>query len=114
MLLGIPLYGRGFRAARWGDKPTGTFAGADDLTYNVIQGLIKQSWHRATDSVAKTPTLRSPDGTKLISYDDADSATVKGVYAKSRKLGGVFFWDISNDYDGRSNPLVRAARRGLE
>ena len=65
------------------------------------------------DAVAKTPTLCSPDRTKLISYDDTDSATIKGAYAKSRKLGGIFFWDISNDFDGKSNPLVRAARKGL-
>ena len=109
LLLGIPLYGHGFRVAKWGEPATGNFV-RSDVSFRDLMTLQKQGWTRTWDDIAKVPTLRNPDGTELISYDDAESIRAKGRYARERGFGGVFFWEISQDFNGVTNPLVRAAR----
>ena len=45
---------------------------------------------------------------------DPTSAQRKGEFARKQGLGGIFFWEISQDFDGKTNPLVRAAAKGLQ
>jgi GH18 family chitinase len=43
----------------------------------------------------------------FITYDDADSTARKVVYAlEVRDLGGVFMWELSEDYDGKEQDLL--------
>jgi chitinase len=112
ILLGIPLYGHGFRASRWGGETTGAFEHSD-VSYKEIQTLRKAGWTREWDKEAQVPFLLNPQKTTIISYDDADSIRLKGEYARNQGVGGIFFWEISQDFDGKTNPLVRAARSGL-
>lgn len=112
LLLGIPLYGRGFRASGWGAPATGSYA-RSEVMYRDIAALQKAGWKRGWDTAAQVPSLHSPDGSEILSYEDADSARGKGRYARDNDLGGIFFWEISQDFDGQTNPLVRAARAGL-
>jgi GH18 family chitinase len=45
-----------------------------------------------------------------VSYDDPRSIGVKASYARERCLGGVMFWELSQDADGT---LLDAAHRAL-
>ena len=112
ILLGIPLYGHGFRTDRLGGAAKGSFA-QSDVSYTEIAALRRAGWTRQWDKNAQAPFLQNPEKTTIISYDDAESVRKKGEYARTLGLGGVFFWEISQDFDGRTNPLVQAARSGL-
>lgn len=112
LALGIPLYGRGFRAAKWGDPAKGDYP-RSSVSYKEVPKLITQGWKVGRDTSAGVPCLTSPDGAEVFSYEDPESARRKGEFAKKLGLAGVFFWEISQDFDGKSNPVVRAARDGL-
>jgi GH18 family chitinase len=45
----------------------------------------------------------------FITYEDPESIRVKMDYAKDRGLGGVMFWELSQDPDGT---LLEAIRTG--
>ena len=74
-----------------------------------IKPLInQQGWVRRWNSVQEVPYLIRADGSNgFITYDDSIS-TYKRVYYSvwTRGLGGSFMWEISADYDGRSQELL--------
>lgn len=113
LVLGIPLYGRGFRAAKFGDAAKGEYE-RSGISYQDILQLRKQGWKVHQDATAKVPYLEKPDGSEVLSYEDPASAQRKGEYARKQRLGGIFFWEISQDFDGKTNPIVRAAAKGLK
>ena len=112
ILLGIPLYGRGFQASGLGQVASGSYA-RSEITYREIPALRKAGWVRHWDDKAQVPFLQNPTKTEIVSYDDAESTHKKGEYARQQGLGGIFFWEISQDFDGKTNPLVQAACSGL-
>jgi chitinase len=112
VLLGLPLYGRGFVAKRWGDAASGSYA-RSEVDMRDIPGLIRAGWHRTWDNAAQVPYLQNVQQTELISYDDADSIQRKARMARDAGVGGIFFWELSGDFDGRTNPLIRAARAAV-
>jgi chitinase len=113
LLLGIPLYGRGFRAPRLGAPASGTHA-RSGVPYRGIEALRKLGWRETWDDVAQVPWLQAPDESEVLCFDDARSIRRKGRYARERGLAGIFFWEVSEDFDGTSNPLVKAASDGLK
>ena len=113
LVLGIPLYGRGFAVAQpyastRGIAATKVPAGG----YASIVKRLDQGWTRTWDDETKTPWLHAPDGSAVIGYDDAESVAAKTVWANQHHLRGVFFWEIHQDRlpDG-SHPLQETARR---
>jgi chitinase len=66
-------------------------------------------WKAHTDKSAKAPYLRRERGAGIITYDDAKSTSRKAKYVLgTRDLGGVFMWEVSGDYDGRTQELLDA------
>lgn len=67
-------------------------------------------WVRHFDPVAMAPYLvHDSDPAAFLTYDDPDSTARKVVYAlQVRDLGGVFMWELSQDYDGTSQDLLDA------
>ena len=110
--LGIPLYGRGFKANSPGEKVKGEYKHSY-VSYNEVQELLKSGWEKRVETKESVPYLYKPGGGEIIGYEDAESAHKKGLWAREQKLGGIFFWEIAEDFDGKTNPLVRAARDGL-
>jgi len=99
LLLGVPFYGRGWRAAAVGDGlcvsaggvPRGTYEkGVDD--YEVLAAKSRPSFHHEA-----TGTHWDFDGSQFWSYDDPRSAGWKADYANCRGLRGVMFWELSGD-----------------
>jgi chitinase len=65
-------------------------------------------WVQSVDPVSMAPYLiHGSAAAGFITYDDADSTARKVVYAlEVRNLGGVFMWELSEDYDGKKQDLL--------
>ncbi|GIP23667.1 hypothetical protein J22TS3_39420 [Paenibacillus sp. J22TS3] len=88
-----------------GSEETPTYN--DILTkYNEEHGFIRH-W----DDAAKAPYLYNPTTKEFLSYDDPQSVTEKGKYVLDKKLGGVLFWEYSQDKTGA---LLEALNNGLQ
>jgi chitinase len=114
LLVGVPCYGRGFVVEKWhepfpsADKPAHPY-----LPFKDVAGLLADGWVRHWDDVAQVPWLSKPGVKELISYDDRQSARIKGAWAREHGFAGVFFWEISQDLiDGR-HAIVGAAVEGF-
>jgi chitinase len=120
LLLGVPFYGRGWGGVKDGNRglyqpanpqpPRGTWENGvwdyRDLAANYL-GKFPRHWH----DEARTPWLFDPRTGVMISYDDPQSLKLKAEYARDRKLGGVFFWELSGD--DRQSSLLSALHEGL-
>jgi chitinase len=73
----------------------------------------KDGWVQSVDPVAMAPYLvRGSAVPGFITFDDADSVARKVVYALDvRDLGGVFMWELSEDYDGKKQDLLDSMYR---
>jgi chitinase len=87
-------------------------AGAPTVTYaQVEQFLASGDWTEYFDDLASAPYLLNPNASVygFITYDNAASTAAKVHYAlNKRHLGGVFMWELSQDYNGREQPLLNA------
>ena len=59
------------------------------------------------------PTLLKDGLTELISYEDAESAGLKGTWAREKGFRGVFFWHIEQDWRDGDHEIVRAAAKAF-
>ncbi len=111
LVLGIPLYGYVYEGVTPGKEGlycpfrTARSAGYDALkrTYLGDPGYIKY-WHET----AQAPYLWG--GQTFVSYEDGTSAAAKGELARQRGLGGIGFWELSQDAAGE---LTAEARRAF-
>jgi len=113
LLVGIPLYGRGFAVKKWGDPiQYNDKVMHPYVPFKEVTQLLKEGWKRHWDEQAGVPWLSKEGVTELISYDDERSAMLKGGWAAQNGFAGIFFWEISQDYIGGENVLVRTATEG--
>ncbi|HEY4902490.1 MAG TPA: glycoside hydrolase family 18 protein [Candidatus Sulfotelmatobacter sp.] len=106
--LGTAFYGYGFDVdGLWyycGCQNTLSF------TYHQIEQFVAAGgWTANTDPLAEAPYLTNsnPNHVGFITYDTPASTTLKVGYAlETRALGGVFMWELSQDYDGHNQPLM--------
>jgi GH18 family chitinase len=106
--VGIPCYGRGFAVRRWHQKPAGK-APHEVVEANDIPALIDDGWRRAWDAKVGVPTLLKEGVGELISYEDAESAALKGAWAREKGYRGIFFWTIAQDWREGDHEVVKAA-----
>ena len=108
---GLAFYGRGFGSVEninnglfadyngpcWqGTWETGVFDYWDIAeNYEDINGYTSY-WH----DDAKVPWLFNPTQNVMISYDNPQSMTEKGLFINDRDLPGAMFWEFSGDRDG--------------
>jgi chitinase len=87
-------------------------AGAPSLTYTQVEKLIQSGeWSENFDDIAFVPYLLDASGGTFgfVTYDNPESTSRKVIYALSKQhLGGVFMWELSQDYDGSGQPLLNA------
>lgn len=114
LLVGIPSYGRGFVADKWFD-PINKEDKLDvgPLSFKNIVNLLADGWVRHWNDKAGVPWLSKPGVKGLISYDDPQSVVERARWASKNGYGGVFFWEISQDYVGGNHVLVKAATEGF-
>src|SRR6185295_2474122 len=72
-------------------------------------------WTRYWDAAASSPYLRNNSSARTVTYDDPQSIQAKSSWAlNTANLGGVFMWELSQDYAGPNNqPLLDAMRAPL-
>ena len=75
----------------------------------IKQRINQQGWVRNYDSTAQSPYLTNTTNQGLITYDGPASTSHKVHYVmKTRRFGGVFTWELSADYDGKTQDLLDA------
>jgi len=75
----------------------------------IKQRINQQGWVNHTDREAgSSPYLTNATIPGFITYDGIASTWRKVRYVKRRGFGGVFTWELSADYDGKSQDLLNA------
>jgi chitinase len=104
LILGVPFYGRSWEQVsntNHGLFQPGKPAARDFIPFAEINGsLIGHGFTRFWDALASAPYLYSPDQKIFISYEDPESLARKCSYVLAHRLGGVMFWEYSDDPNG--------------
>lgn len=98
LVLGMPLYGYRYQGVKAQNNGLySTFSSAASVPYYKIERdyLSNSSYRKLCHTDGKVPYLYG-NGT-FLSYDDADSMQDKGELARSYGLGGIGFWELSQD-----------------
>lgn len=110
MNIGTPFYGYVFDGvdALW--AACGKCASSEQNYGSYIEPLLHSSeWKKEFDKSAQSPYMVNSSAGKFITYDNESSTTAKTRYVmKERGFGGVFMWELSADYDGKSQELMTA------
>jgi chitinase len=105
ILLGVPFYGR-----EWGEVPDrnhGLFQPGKPIPgayapFSAIDStMLGQGFTRFWDDKAQVPYLYNTERRIFVSYEDPESLKAKCSYVRSRKLGGVMFWEYFGDSQGK-------------
>ncbi|MBK8022916.1 MAG: glycoside hydrolase family 18 protein [Chloroflexi bacterium] len=107
LVLGAPFYGKGWTGVRGTNNglhqgyeglPAGSWEPGwfdyRDLATNYIGS---GTWTRSWDETAQVPWLYDPADGVMITYDDPESLTRKAQYVRKQGLGGIMFWELSQD-----------------
>ena len=108
LVLGMPLYGYIFEGVSSAASGLDSrFTSARSVTYNTMKStyLTDSGYRQLRSSSAQVPYLYGQK--TFISYDDPVSIAAKAELARDYALGGVGFWELSQDTSGE---LVSAAR----
>ena len=107
LVLGMPLYGYIYQGA---DRRNGglysRFDSAKSVSWDKVKSeyLSRASYQRFRHQQAEVPYLFG--NRSFLSYDDPGSIAAKAELARRRGLGGVGFWELSQD---RSGDLIQSA-----
>ncbi|MDC0709558.1 glycosyl hydrolase family 18 protein [Stigmatella sp. ncwal1] len=125
LVLGIPLYGRGWQSTQAGPLGDGLYqstsgpargnwdvAGNSGMfDYYHIKNVLEPLGVKRRHPEAQVPYLYNSATGLWVSYDDPVSVGVKGQYIRDQQLGGAMFWDLSSD-DAQGS-LVAAMKTAL-
>ena len=101
IVLGVAFYGRGFAGVTPAHR--GLHQGYEryegDHSYAELAGRFVGlgGFIRYWDERAKAPFLWNEATRTFITYDDPQSIRVKADYVRENRLGGVMFWELSQD-----------------
>jgi chitinase len=115
LVLGIPFYGRRFEGVDplhdGLHRPYTTYGGDHSYADLVKSFIDRNGFARRRDEKARAPFLWNGATGSFITYEDPASIRVKMAYAREKGLGGVMFWELSQDGDGA---LLGAIRDGWD
>ena len=112
--IGIPFYGRiwrGVEPVNNGLYREAETTGAGMPYAEVLKALADPAFTRLYDSSAASPFLWNATDSVFISYEDEGSIAARMEYVRSKGLGGVMFWEYTEDVDGM---LLKAVADGLK
>lgn len=101
LVLGVAFYGRGFIGVKplnnGLNQPYERYEG--DYSYaELAEELIgRQGFVRHWDERAKAPFLWNGAAQAFITYDDLQSIRAKADFVREKRLGGMMFWELSQD-----------------
>lgn len=101
LVLGVAFYGRGFAGVKplnnGLNQPYQRYEG-DHSYAELVEKLIgSQGFVRHWDERAKAPFLWNGAARTFITYDDPQSIRAKADYVRENRLGGMMFWELSQD-----------------
>lgn len=101
LVVGAAFYSRAFSGVNPEHhglfQPYDRYAGDFPYPKLVREYVNKQGFTRYWDSAAKAPYLWNAESRTLISYDDPESLKAKAEFVKARHLGGMMYWEHSQD-----------------
>jgi chitinase len=116
LVLGVAFYGRGFagvRAINHGiNQPYARFEAEHSYAELRQKLLIDAGFVRGWDERAKAPYLWDAASKTFITYDDPQSLAIKADYVREHHLGGMMFWELSQDYDDELLDVIVRGMRG--
>jgi len=105
LIVGVPFYGRAFAEAQPEnqglDQPYGHYDKDYPWPKLVADFIGRYGYVRYWDDKAKVPYLWNAQTRTFVSYDDPQSLALKAAYVKSHQLGGMMYWEQSQDPDGQ-------------
>jgi chitinase len=114
IVLGVAFYGRGFTGVKPVDhglkQPYERFESAHDYSELADKFIGRRGFIRYWDDRAKAPYLWNSASRTFITYDDPQSITIKAQYVRAHHLGGMMFWELSED---RSEELLDVIARSM-
>lgn len=115
LVLGVAFYGRGFAGVKQPNnglnQPYERYEG--DSYADLEDKLIgRQGFVRYWDERAKAPYLWNGASKAFISYDDPQSIRAKADYVHDNHLGGMMFWELSQDRNDALLDVIVTSLRG--
>jgi len=111
----VPFYGRAFAAVKDVDHGLGQQYGhyeGDHAWPQLKRDFIdRNGFVRYWDERAQAPYLWNAQTRVFVSYDDPQSLALKAQFVRSRRLGGMMYWEHSQDPDGELFGAIDAAMR---
>jgi len=114
IVLGVPFYGRMWSGVS--DDNNGLYQEAKSVGSivpfrKIISDFTQENgFTKYLDEAAGAPYLFNSDIKIFVSYEDQTSLARKLDYLKENNLGGVMFWEYSDDYNGE---LLNTIHEGL-
>lgn len=123
LVLGFPLYGRGWTGVAgqnngFGQSFTGLSAGSWERGVydykDIMRKLVPAGYQILWDDRAKQSYLWHPSKAEFVSFDDPMTVKVKAEYVNQRGLGGLMTWEASGDTEiSSADNLINVARSTL-
>jgi chitinase len=113
LLLGIPCYGRTFPSTDADGNSLFTGNPAIEDSAVQVHHLPFEGMQEQVNLHTATAQCVAADGS-WISYDTTETVGVKARYAKEMGMGGLAFWEVTQDRPDYSRSLVAAGYRGLQ
>lgn len=109
LFIGAAFYGRQFDqvkpVANGVYQPYGKYGGEHPWPELKAKFIDRNGFERYWDADAQAPYLWNASTGTFITYDDPQSIAAKVAFVKKQHLGGVMYWEQSEDTDGE---LLRA------
>jgi chitinase len=135
LVLGVPFYGRGWNnvapgplgdgLGQSGTEATSPSLGETEFPYKGLftDGMLSYADGKFTGSggytrfwsdTAQVPYLYSPSARRFITYDDKQSIGIKVNFANQKGLGGLMFWELSEDTGDATTSLLDVIYSGVK
>ena len=112
LVLGMPLYSYAYQGVSSQNNGLySTYTSAKSVSYRTLKKnyLSNAAYRQYRHQEAQVPYLYG--SRTFISYDDAESLAAKAAMARSRDLGGIGFWELSQDDGGELTAAANSAFR---
>ncbi len=103
IVLGVPFYGHAWSHVDGENHGLFEKGKKNNLEpdYKAILNLLAQGgFTRYWDPRAQAPYLYNATSRTFVTYEDPESLRLKCQYVLQHKLGGIMFWEYSNDSNG--------------
>jgi chitinase len=101
LVLGVAFYGRGFAGVNPSNhglhQPYARYAGDHSYAELANQLISGEGFVRFWDERALAPYLWNGATSAFITYDDPQSIRAKADFVRDHRLGGMMFWELSQD-----------------